>query len=162
MEEIAVLDIILRMGLAGLAGAALGLERNIKKKPLDFRSNIIVAVTGALAVMIMLQLAADLPLNEPGLGIDPTRAVQSVLMGIAFLGSATILKRENRVIGTATGATVWACGGIGVAFGCGYYLMGILATLYIFLTLTVSDLWMPEISLKNDLPDDVDSETKSL
>ena len=155
MDEISVQDTILRMALAALAGLALGLERDMKKKPIDFRSNVIVAVTGALAVMIMLQMTATLPLDQAGLGVDPTRSVQAVLMGLAFLGSATIIKKDTRVIGTATGATVLASGGIGVAFGCGFYLMGILATLYILLTLTVSGLWMRDASSKNDLPDDV-------
>ena len=150
MNEISIQSMIIRITCAALAGLALGLERDIKRKPIDFRSNIIVSITGALAVMTMLQLASTMPLDKPGLGLDPTRSVQAVLMGLAFLGSATILKRDTRVIGTATGATVWACGGIGVAFGCGFYALGILATAYIFATLTIIDLWRPDVSAKND------------
>ena len=97
---------VLRLGLALAAGLLLGMDRGRKKKPVDFRVYIIVSVTAALVAMVNLNLVTLLPIGEPGMALDPDRIIQAVLMGIAFLGSATIIKHENHVIGTATGATV--------------------------------------------------------
>src|SRR5437763_1056941 len=130
-------DMILRLVLALAAGLLLGLERGLKGKPVDFRAYGIVGVTAALAAVTALRLVDELPLEKSGLGMDPSRIIQAVLMGIAFLGSATIIKHEDKekVVGTATGAAIWAAGGIGVALGFGFYVIALTAFACIFLTL---------------------------
>jgi putative Mg2+ transporter-C (MgtC) family protein len=144
MKDIHTQDMVIRLTLALLAGLLLGADRDIKNKPVDFRAYIITSVTAALVALVSLKLVVVLPIDQPGLGMDPSRIVQAILMGIAFLGAATIIKREDQVIGTATGATVWAAGGIGLTLGFGFYDLALVAFLCIFLTLILPGLFLPD------------------
>jgi putative Mg2+ transporter-C (MgtC) family protein len=144
MNDVGLSAVAIRLVLATLSGLLLGLDRDIKHKPVDFRAYIIVSVTSALVALVSLKLLVILPIENPGLGIDPSRVIQAVLLGIAFLGSATIIKRNDEVIGTATGATVWAAGGIGLTLGYGFYALALIAFLCIFLTLVLLGLFMPD------------------
>jgi putative Mg2+ transporter-C (MgtC) family protein len=144
MDDISAKEMAIRLGLALLAGLLLGADRDIKNKPVDFRAYMITSVTAALVALVSLKLVVVLPIDQPGLGMDPSRIVQAVLMGIAFLGAATIIKKEDQVIGTATGATIWAAGGIGLTLGFGFFDLALMAFLCIFLTLALPGLFMPD------------------
>ena len=43
------------------------------------------------------------------------RVLQGLLSGIGFIGGGAILKSSNHIIGTATAASIWNTGAIGVA-----------------------------------------------
>lgn len=43
------------------------------------------------------------------------RVLQGVMAGIGFIGGGAILKQDDRVLGTASAASIWAVGAIGVA-----------------------------------------------
>ena len=47
--------------------------------------------------------------------------VQGIITGIGFIGGGAILQRGESVQGTATAASLWATGAIGVAVGAGSY-----------------------------------------
>jgi putative Mg2+ transporter-C (MgtC) family protein len=49
------------------------------------------------------------------------RIVQGIVTGIGFIGGGAILKFKDRLVGTATAASVWLTGAIGVAVGLGEY-----------------------------------------
>ncbi|MFO7678573.1 MAG: MgtC/SapB family protein [Chloroflexota bacterium] len=73
--------------------------------------------------------------------IDPNdssaqaRIVQGILAGIGFIGGAAILKKEKRVRGTATAASVWATGAIGIAAAYARYDIAIFLALAVFVIL---------------------------
>ena len=58
-------------------------------------------------------------------GSDPSRLVAQVVSGIGFLGAGTILRNGDTVIGLTTAASLWVCGGIGIAIGGGFYIGGL-------------------------------------
>ena len=47
--------------------------------------------------------------------------VQGIITGIGFIGGGAILQRGDSVRGTATAASLWSTGAIGVAVGVGAY-----------------------------------------
>ena len=115
-------ELILRIGLAFLFGLILGLERDTKNKPIDFRAFIIIGVTTCVIAIMAQELYVEYSTAEDVVSIDLGKIVSGVLTGIGFLGAGAILKVDkDRVIGTATGASIWASGGIGLALGFGYY-----------------------------------------
>lgn len=71
------------------------------------------------------------------MGIDPTRILHAIIVGISFIGAGTILKsREDQVIRyLTTAATVLVAAGIGIAVGAHLYVLAVGATV---LTLVVS------------------------
>src|SRR5690606_24866655 len=97
--------------------------------PIDFRAYMIVAVTTCIIALLGQELAAQFTNvdEEIEVQIDLSRIISGVLTGIGFLGAGAIIQRSNdRVIGTATGASIWAAGGIGLALGFGHYGLAIM------------------------------------
>ena len=64
-----------------------------------------------------------------------TRVVEGVITGIGFIGGGAILKGGGEVQGTATAASLWATGAIGVAIGFGAYDVAVVVCLFAALTL---------------------------
>ncbi len=112
-----------------LFGFILGLERDSKNKPIDFRAFMIVAVTTCILAILGQEIYSDFASEEGGtLKVDLSSIIAGVMTGIGFLGAGAIIHRgDNRVVGTATGASIWAAGGIGLAIGFGFYSLGIVA-----------------------------------
>ena len=48
-------------------------------------------------------------------GDAQSRIVQGILAGIGFIGAGAILKKEDKVLGTASAASIWTTGAIGMA-----------------------------------------------
>ncbi len=130
-------DIILRVVLAALFGLFIGLDRDSKDKPVDFRVYIIVAMTTTVITIMAQEINSYYASNEQFLSLDLGKIIAGVLTGIGFLGAGAIIhKREDdRVVGTATGASIWAAGGMGLCLGFGQY--GLAIVLFVLLGLTL-------------------------
>ena len=105
----------IRLGLAVVAGAVLGIDRELKRKPAGLRTHALVSVGSALVILVTLALGG-------GPGNDPlSRAVQGVITGIGFLGAGVIMQYESerRVEGLTTAASIWVAAGLGMACGAG-------------------------------------------
>lgn len=48
------------------------------------------------------------------------RVFQGIITGIGFLGGGAILKGQDRIIGTATAASIWNTGAIGISVAYGH------------------------------------------
>ena len=68
------------------------------------------------------------------------------MTGIGFLGAGVIYKAGVNIQGLTTAASVWATAAIGLLFGIGAYIPGVLATAAVLATLIVLrwvEQWMP-------------------
>lgn len=120
-------DFILRIFVAGLMGALIGLEREYRAKEAGYRTHFLVSMGSAL-LMIVSQYGFDTLLGETGIGLDPSRIAAQVVTGIGFIGAGTIIINKKIVRGLTTAAGVWVTSGIGLAIGAGMYVLGICAT----------------------------------
>jgi len=64
-----------------------------------------------------------------------SRVIQGILTGIGFIGGGAILKSNGTVRGTATAASIWNTGLIGVAVAFSRYEIALLMSVINFLTL---------------------------
>lgn len=64
-----------------------------------------------------------------------SRILQGLITGIGFIGGGAILKTKNTVTGTATAASLWITGLIGIAVAFHRYEIAALMALSAFLTL---------------------------
>src|SRR3954447_1903381 len=94
-------QLVTRLVVAGLAGAALGWERRKAGKSAGPRTHILVAIAAAAFVAV--------PLLSGHGGAAVSRVVQGLVAGIGFIGAGTILKKddEGHVRGLTTAAGIW-------------------------------------------------------
>jgi len=121
-----------RLAAALAAGLALGLERELRGHPAGIRTHVLVAV-GAVAFTLAGSYGfADV---TPGPNGDPSRIAAQVASGIGFIGAGAILRTGASVKGLTTAATLWLAASVGVLAGSGLYLLVVLATAAVLLTL---------------------------
>ena len=143
-------ELILRVGLAVLFGLIVGIDRERKNKPIDFRAYIIVAMTSCIIAILSQELYFNLGEDQNVVPIDLAKVIAGTLTGIGFLGAGAIIKIEGKeVVGTATGASIWAAGCIGLALGYGYYGLSAVAFLSVIAILMVGGLFRPRIKRKS-------------
>lgn len=133
--------VAVRLILAAILGAVIGIEREIKNRAAGFRTHIIVSVGACLIMLIGIDAIGDISSDNAR---DAARLAGQVVSGIGFLGAGTILQKKNGVSGLTTAATLWLSGAIGLAVGIGYYEGAIIATVICLITLVslkgISDL----------------------
>jgi len=110
------LELIGRITLAAVCGAAIGFERELVEKPAGLRTHALVAL-GAAAFTVAGFAAVD----PSGLSrTDISRIAAQVASGIGFLGAGIIIFHGDRVRGLTTAAEMWAVAAIGVLSGLGF------------------------------------------
>ncbi|MDQ1091726.1 putative Mg2+ transporter-C (MgtC) family protein [Xanthomonas sacchari] len=110
-------DIAVRLGIAALAGAAIGLNRDLHGKPIGIRTLGLVGLATAMVVLL-----AD-PLGRGGFTDAGSRVIQGILTGIGFLGAGVIYqtRKHVRVHGLTSAACVWLTACIGILCGAGQW-----------------------------------------
>ncbi|MCB9734112.1 MAG: MgtC/SapB family protein [Deltaproteobacteria bacterium] len=139
---------LLRVGAAAVAGALVGLEREMTGKAAGFRTNILIAVGAALATVVGLTIVGEHAVAKQVVG-DPSRVPEGIVTGIGFLGAGAILQKRGSVRGLTTAATIWLLGAIGIALGAGLYAVGAGATVLAMLVLVA----LGRLEGRLDVPD---------
>lgn len=125
-------ELILRLLLSALVGGLIGLEREANNRPAGFRTHILVTIGSALIMLISSQAFIGMEGN-----VDPARLASQVVSGIGFLGAGTIIRDGSNIKGLTTAASIWVCGGLGLAIGGGYYVGGLVTAVITFASLTL-------------------------
>ena len=133
------LELLLRLVVASLCGAAIGFERTRRLKEAGLRTHCVVACASALLMIVSKYCFADLAVGETAellgsRGADPSRIAAQIVSGIGFLGAGMIFRNGMTVRGLTTAAGVWATAAVGMAVGSGLYFIGLFAALLIVVT----------------------------
>ena len=118
-------SLMLRVVVAGMCGAAIGYERNKRKKEAGIRTHIVVALGAALVMIVSKYGFFDLIDVYDGLTVDASRVAANVVSGISFLGAGVIFLRDLSIKGLTTAAGIWTTAGVGLAIGAGLYIVGV-------------------------------------
>ena len=119
-------ETIVRLLIALALGAAVGFERQLKKRPAGLRTHMLVALGAAIFTTVGLAL-------EP----NTSRIAEAIVTGIGFLGAGAIIAQGGRVRGITSAATLWAVAGLGLVVGVGAYVIAVVITAMIFGTLMI-------------------------
>jgi putative Mg2+ transporter-C (MgtC) family protein len=124
--------ILLEIIYATLLGALIGLERELKKKDAGFQTYTLVCLGSYLFTMIFYVLYNEF---STGLQIsfDPGRIIQSIAIGVGFLGAGTIFKNKEGIKGLTTAAGLWVASAIGIAVAAHEYLVALIVTFLVVL-----------------------------
>ncbi len=131
-------DILLRVIIAAILGAIIGLERERSNQPAGLRTHIILVVGSALAMTLSINIAMQFrPLVPNG---DPGRLAAQVISGIGFLGAGAILRYGTSVKGLTTASSLWTLAVVGLVVGAGYYIAAVGTTLLLLGVLTALNI----------------------
>ena len=125
-QPLSIAAVLLRIGVAVLIGAIIGIDREIKNRPAGMRTHVLVCVGAALVSMLECQAVADaVALDNAAIGVSVGRITTSVVSGIGFLGAGTIFMSDHKISGLTTAASLWCTACIGLAVGFGYIMMAL-------------------------------------
>ena len=108
----------------------IGWNREQEERSAGLRTFPLVAVATCGFILAAESIAASSPEAM-------ARIVEGLITGMGFIGGGAILRRENSVKGTATAASLWITGAIGVAVGLGSYDVAVLLSVATIVTLWV-------------------------
>jgi putative Mg2+ transporter-C (MgtC) family protein len=123
-------DLVLRILVAAVLGAAVGLEREFHDHAAGTRTHLLVAVGSTLFTLISAHGFAG-----PAADVDPTRIAAQIVTGIGFLGAGAIIHYGTSVKGLTTAASLWVTAAIGMACGAGLYVLAVVTTVLVVLSL---------------------------
>ncbi|MDC2826001.1 MgtC/SapB family protein [Rodentibacter pneumotropicus] len=135
------LTILGKMFLALFLGSIIGLERELKHKPVGIKTCAIIAITTCVLTMVSIQAAEHYAQVSENIRTDPMRLAAQVISGIGFLGAGVILHKKNDAIsGLTTAAIIWAAAAIGIATGAGFIFDALIATAMILIAIRFSPM----------------------
>lgn len=155
MDSLLQYEVIWRLLLAAVLGAALGVERSLAGKHAGMRTYALVALGSCLFVVNSILSAFALSMFPSA---NPVYIAASVVVGIGFIGAGLATMRAGEKAGpeltTATG--IWLSAGIGMSVGFGFYAVSISATIFGLLIFWI--LAKVEHALRVRFTDNLDSQ----
>ncbi|MFJ5763450.1 MgtC/SapB family protein [Neobacillus sp. NPDC093182] len=117
-------DILIKLGISAILGLIIGLERELKRKPVGLKTSLVISVVSCLLTIVSIESAYMFPDSDNvRITMDPLRLAAQIVSGIGFLGAGVILRRGNDSIsGLTTAAMIWGAAGIGIAVGAGFFI----------------------------------------
>jgi len=134
MITLSLVDIIIRISIAVVLGAFLGLERTLAGKNAGLRTYAMVSLGSALFVIISEIITANMPSTS---GANPLLLASAVITGIGFIGAGLVLFQDKKITGLTTAAGLWVSAGLGIASGYGFFELAIVAFIAALLVFTV-------------------------
>jgi putative Mg2+ transporter-C (MgtC) family protein len=136
-----IVDSAVCLGVAVLCGLVIGLEREKLDKPAGVRTHILVCLGSA--AFVHLGVTAH-RLEGFGTISDFNRLVQTVGMGIGFLGAGAIFRMGVSVKGVTTAASIWIMGAAGAAAGAGAVVLALMISVIGYVVLR----WMRFLDMR--------------
>lgn len=130
-------EMITKLGIAAILGLVIGLERELKQKPLGLKTSLVISIISCLLTIVSIESAYTFPDSHTGskIQMDPLRLAAQIVSGVGFLGAGVILRRGNeRISGLTTAAIIWGAAGIGIAVGAGFYAEAIFGVLLMMIS----------------------------
>jgi putative Mg2+ transporter-C (MgtC) family protein len=145
-------EIVLRLGVATLAGGLIGLNRDLHGKPIGLKTLALVGLATAMVVVL-----ADPSGDTTKISPEASRIIQGILTGIGFLGAGVIVRAEHhfRVRGLTSAACTWLTACVGIACGIGQWRIVVVALAITLGLLTVGhrlERWLHRVLGGKDDP----------
>ena len=119
------LELTIRLLGAGLLGAVIGYERELRAKGAGIRTHVLVAIGASLLMLISQYGFPD------AVKFDAARIAAGVVGGLGFVCGGIIMKNKH-VSGLTTATGIWVTGAIGLAMGGGLYELAVLCAILMF------------------------------
>lgn len=117
-------DAAVKICVAAVLGAIIGLERVWKGHPAGLRTNLLIAISSCTFTIISIE---GFPLQ--GSAQDTARVAAQIVTGVGFLGAGAVLRSKGHIRGLTTAASIWLVAALGMAVGTGLFFLAIFTTL---------------------------------
>lgn len=133
------IEIILKLVVAATLSLIIGIERELKKKPVGLKTSLVIATFSCLLTIISIETAYSTPpRDDVNITMDPLRLAAQIVSGIGFLGAGVILRKGNdSITGLTTAAMIWGAAGIGIAVGAGFYIHAAITVIIIVIGIEI-------------------------
>jgi putative Mg2+ transporter-C (MgtC) family protein len=150
MELTFDMELLVRLGVSAALGLIIGLERELKRKPLGLKTSLVISIISCLLTIVSIESAYVFPgSDEVRIQMDPLRLAAQIVSGIGFIGAGVILRRGNdHISGLTTAAMIWGAAGIGIAVGAGFYTEAIAGVVLLIISVELIPLFLSAISPK--------------
>lgn len=115
---------VVRLLLAFVLGAGIGIERQWQKSRAVMRINVLASLGAAIFVMTTVFITQE---------EITVRTTSQIILGISLISASIILQRKVDYPTVITGITVWCAGGIGSLVGSGFFFPAYVSTIAIVL-----------------------------
>ncbi|MBB5710025.1 MgtC/SapB family protein [Sphingomonas xinjiangensis] len=129
-------EALLRIGASMLLPLLIGIDRFLRRKPIDFRPFMIVALAACSLSLTIMEMGARTTGPDVDLGLS--RVFSGVITGIGFLGAGAMFRQDNYVKGAGSAASIWAAGAIGLICGVGLLWLAVMLAGGVLVVLVVS------------------------
>jgi putative Mg2+ transporter-C (MgtC) family protein len=120
---------LVQIGIAFLLALPVAYNREQEARTAGLRTFPLVAVAACGYMLVGLQVLTSTDAES--------RVIYGIIAGMGFIGGGAILKSEGSVSGTATAASLWNTGAIGIAVAFHRYEIAIVLSIINFLTLLI-------------------------
>ncbi|WP_138493865.1 MgtC/SapB family protein [Paenibacillus pinistramenti] len=131
------LEPAIKMVIALLFGLLIGIDRQLKQKPLGVKTSMVISIASCLITIVSIESFHKFGGPEHP-NMDPMRLAAQIVSGIGFLGAGVILRRNNDAIsGLTSAAMIWAASGLGIAVGAGFYKEAAVAVVLLIISVNL-------------------------
>ncbi|MES2492471.1 MAG: MgtC/SapB family protein [Pseudomonadota bacterium] len=127
-DQFNILPHFVALAIAYLLALPIGWNREKEERSAGLRTFPLVAI----ATCGFVQAAEALTRGSPE---ATARIVEGLITGMGFIGGGAILRQNDSVKGTATAASLWVTGAIGVSAGLGAYDVAVMLSVVTLVTL---------------------------
>lgn len=131
-DDFAILPNLLPLAIAYALAMPIGWNREREERSAGLRTFPLVAVATCGFIQATETLVAASPEAM-------ARIVEGSIVGMGFIGGGAILRQESSVQGTATAASLWVTGAIGLSVGLGSYDVAVVLAIAAVITLWVME-----------------------
>ena len=128
LEQFNIVPHLVAMLIAYVLALPIGWNREREERSAGIRTFPLVAI----ASCGFIQAAEGITTDSPE---AMARIVEGIITGMGFIGGGAILHLKNSVKGTATAASLWVTGAIGVSVGLGNIDVAVMLAIFGFVTL---------------------------
>lgn len=131
------LELLFKLTLSLFIGLLIGIDRQLKHKPLGLKTCMIISVASCLVTIVSMESFHRFA-TPTFRNMDPMRLTAQIVSGVGFLGAGVILRKSNDVIsGLTSAALIWSASGLGIAVGVGLYTEAFYAVILFILAVNV-------------------------
>ncbi len=120
------LEVIVRLAVAAVLGACMGIERSLAGKHAGMRTYALVSLGSSLFTVAGLVASYQL---VSFVSVNPLQIAASIVIGIGFIGSGLAVLRGEQPSELTTATGIWLVAGVGMAAGFGYFAVALAATI---------------------------------